>query len=149
MFNWVILSLLYFLFIAHIYELLFQNHYDRNGWKFILKGSMDPAILLSTAIFYHSRFITTTLGNYALFGLYSEFIIHVVHFGLILQSSFILYKGGERPLWYSLMFNIVDIFVLIIAMYPASYMHTPHEIVNALIVGTIITLTSYRFFANV
>lgn len=141
----LVLSSFYALFIGHIYEILFQNHYNRNGLWFIFKISIDPTILLLCALYFRNELLMTSLGSWALFGLCAEFLIHIVHFVFIFDSSIGPYKDGVRPLWYSLLFNAIDIIVITSAMYPISHMFDQQALVTALILGTVQVLTMYRF----
>lgn len=140
----IVLSSIYALYIGHIYELLFQNHYDRNGWWFITKISIDPLTLALNAFYFREVLTKTTIGTYALYGLISEFFIHIFHFVLILSQSTRFYKNGKRPLWLSVLFNTVDIVVIIFALYPISEAFVIADIVTGVVYGTIFVLTLYR-----
>ena len=143
--NIFILGSFYGLFIGHIYEILFQDHYDRNGWWFVFKISIDPVILLANSLYFGKQLLETKYGTFALYGMVIETVIHLVHFYFIIDKSYALYKYGKRPLWYSVLFNAVDIVVIIIAIYQISYLHSVHQNVSACIIGTMEVLSMYRF----
>ena len=133
-----VLSGLYGLYVAHIYEILFQNHYMATGWWFVAKVSIDPIILILNALYFKSRLIqsNSSFNKIAFYGLLSEFVIHLIHF--------IVFING-RPVWLSLIFNTVDIAVIIIALYAISNLHTPSQNTHGIVLGTMFTLVMYKF----
>lgn len=137
--NFIVSSMFWGLCLGHIFEMLFQGNYEKNG-KAAIAFLIDPIILMITALYY--GFIVGL--HWTLRLLWFEFALHMIHFWLIYRQKGKLYRDGKRPRWYSILFNTVDIFCIFPTLFIIANLYSPNFAVSYHITGSVLVLALYK-----